>query len=113
MKMKNTLTLLLAGLMAVSMTACSSQITGASRDNAKTNAASRPIYSANKALEEDGAITLTNVSQAKNLILLIGDGMGPEQVKAGEIYKGEQLAMQSFPYQTKHRIGIPYYSLLV
>ena len=100
MKMKNTLTLLLAGLMAVSMTACSSQVTGVSRGNAKTNVASRPINSANKGLEEDGPITLTEVSQAKNLILLIGDGMGPEQIKAGEIYKGEGLAMQGFPYKT-------------
>ena len=87
--------------MAVSMTACSSQVSGASRSKAKTNATSRPLNSANKTLDEDGSITLTDVSQAKNLILLIGDGMGPEQVNAGEIYKGEKLAMQGFPYQTK------------
>ena len=36
----------------------------------------------------------------KNVILLIGDGMGPNQVKAGELYKGKQLAMQKIKQQT-------------
>ena len=36
----------------------------------------------------------------KNVILLIGDGMGPNQIKAGEIYKGKQLAMQSISQKT-------------
>lgn len=46
-------------------------------------------------------IILDNVTQAKNVILLIGDGMGPNQIKAGEIFKGEELVMQKFPYSTK------------
>lgn len=36
---------------------------------------------------------------AKNVILLIGDGMGPEHIKAGELYEGSLLAMQKFPTQ--------------
>ena len=44
---------------------------------------------------------LENVSEVKNVVLLIGDGMGPEHIKAGEIYKGEELVMQKFPYKTK------------
>ena len=48
-----------------------------------------------------GPIILDNVTQAKNVILLIGDGMGPNQIKAGEIFKGEELVMQQFPYSTK------------
>ena len=48
-----------------------------------------------------GPIVLNNVTQAKNVILLIGDGMGPNQIKAGEIFKGEELIMQKFPYSTK------------
>ena len=48
-----------------------------------------------------GPIILDNVTQAKNVILLIGDGMGPNQIKAGEIFKGEELVMQTFPYSTK------------
>ena len=51
--------------------------------------------------DKDDGIILKDVQQAKNVILLIGDGMGPEQIKAGELFKGEKLAMQKFPYQTK------------
>ena len=36
----------------------------------------------------------------KNVILLIGDGMGPNQIKAGEIVKGEPLFMQGIPQAT-------------
>ena len=51
--------------------------------------------------EKDEPIILKNVTQAKNVILMIGDGMGPEQILAGEVFKGEPLTMQGFPYQTK------------
>ena len=40
---------------------------------------------------------LTNI---KNVILMIGDGMGPNHVKASEIYKGSQLAIHSMPFST-------------
>ena len=49
----------------------------------------------------DGPIILKDVKHAKNVILMIGDGMGPQQIKAGELYKGESLTMQNFPYMTK------------
>ena len=49
----------------------------------------------------DKTIVLENVTTAKNVILLIGDGMGPNQITAGEVFKGEKLAMQKFPYATK------------
>lgn len=42
---------------------------------------------------------IENITEIKNVIILIGDGMGPVQIKAGEIYKGEQLIMQQFPYR--------------
>ena len=45
-------------------------------------------------------IVLDNVTKAKNVILLIGDGMGPNQIKAGNLYKGDDLYLESFPYQT-------------
>ncbi len=51
--------------------------------------------------KEDRTIVLGNVTTAKNIILLIGDGMGPNQVTVGEIFKGEKLTMQKFPYATK------------
>ncbi len=45
-------------------------------------------------------IILGNVTTAKNVILLIGDGMGPNQIKAGNLYKRDALYLESFPYQT-------------
>ena len=36
----------------------------------------------------------------KNVILMIGDGMGPEQIKAGELFKGEKLFLQGIAQQT-------------
>lgn len=44
-------------------------------------------------------IILENVQKAKNVILLIGDGMGKEHIKAGSLYKGKDLVMQGFPYR--------------
>ena len=36
----------------------------------------------------------------KNVIILIGDGMGPNQIRFGELYKGEKLFMQSLTNRT-------------
>ncbi len=35
----------------------------------------------------------------RNLIIIIGDGMGPEQIRAAEMYKGSPLLFKSFPHQ--------------
>ena len=110
MKFRNALTCLLAGLMVGSMTACGAQEATVIREK-KTQKTAQSLsnrmeadqeggFAVNGITEEDGAITLKNVTKAKNIILLIGDGMGPQQIKAGEIYKGEALAMQGFPYKT-------------
>lgn len=40
------------------------------------------------------------LANIKNVILMIGDGMGPNHVKAGEIYKGSQMAIHSMPFST-------------
>ena len=73
------ITLALAGAMSLSMISCGD---------------------ANNGENVDTGIRLPNVTQAKNVILLIGDGMGPAQIRAGELYKGEKLAMQKFPHKT-------------
>ena len=39
--------------------------------------------------------------EIKNVILLIGDGMGPNQIKAGELYKREKLYMQKMSQAVK------------
>ncbi|MBL7012235.1 MAG: alkaline phosphatase [Kiritimatiellales bacterium] len=36
----------------------------------------------------------------RNIILCIGDGMGPEQVKAARYYAGTNLFFETFPYQS-------------
>ena len=38
-----------------------------------------------------------SANQMKNVILMIGDGMGKNHIRAGEIYKGEKLHMQNLP----------------
>ena len=88
MKTKKILSLVLVGMMAASVGGVGVSLASAANKTADLTAT------------ENATITLTNVTKAKNIILLIGDGMGPEQIKAGEIYKGEALTMQGFPYKT-------------
>ena len=38
-----------------------------------------------------------NVTNAKNIILLIGDGMGPEEIRAGSLFKDGGLYMEKMP----------------
>ncbi len=116
MKLKNTLAFLFAGLMTTSMAACGSKAS-ATIDNtaiAVTNSSTSsksvvqrkdtPVKGVGAKVEttsvENSPIVLTDVTKAKNVILMIGDGMGPDQIKAGQIYKGEALTMQGFPYKT-------------
>lgn len=93
--LKKWFALAAAGMMACSMTSCAdivSKVTGMFGGNSQSE---------NSVEEETNQpIILKNVTEAKNVILMIGDGMGPQQIKAGEVFKGEQLAMQGFPYKT-------------
>lgn len=54
-----------------------------------------------KELDPIQYIEYGNVTTAKNIILLIGDGMGMEQVRAGQIYQGDYLYMQKIPNNVK------------
>ncbi len=49
-----------------------------------------------------GIISVSAVvdQQVKNVIFMIGDGMGKEQIKAGAIHKGSNLVFQDFEFQT-------------
>ena len=93
--LKKWFALAAAGMMACSMTSCAdivSKVTGMFGGNSQSE---------NSVEEETNQpIILKNVTEAKNVILMIGDGMGPQQIKAGEVFKGERLAMQGFPYKT-------------
>ena len=58
------------------------------------------LIGCNKKAEELGTVTL-EADVVKNVILFIGDGMGPEQIKFGEIMKEAPLCFQEFPYMTQ------------
>ncbi|MBO5736636.1 MAG: alkaline phosphatase [Clostridia bacterium] len=92
--MKQWLALVSAGVMTLSMASCS-DLTGMLAG--LTGGASVESI---ESVEDDTPIILKEVTTAKNVILMIGDGMGPNQIKAGELYRGEALAMQQFPYMT-------------
>ena len=42
----------------------------------------------------------TTKQKVKNIIIMIGDGMGPNHILAGALKKGEELNMQKIPYST-------------
>ncbi len=44
------------------------------------------------------AVQTTIANQPKNIIFFIGDGMGPEQVKAANYYNGGSLSFESFTH---------------
>ena len=87
--MKQWLALVAAGMMTFSMSSCADVMGMVSG-----------LLGSNQSVEDDTPIILENVTKAKNVILMIGDGMGPEQIKAGELLRGEPLTMQQFPYMT-------------
>jgi len=81
-----------AGMMTLSMASCSDikgKITGLFGKDSEESVE-----------PENTTVILKEGTEVKNVILMIGDGMGPQQIKAGEIFKGEQLCMQGFPYKT-------------
>ncbi len=47
-----------------------------------------------------GLLCAVYAGSIRNVILCIGDGMGPEQVKAARLYNGADLFFESFPYKT-------------
>ena len=85
---KKIISLTIAIVVALSITAC------------KKPGNSSSGSSSQGGQNEGQTNVLNNVTKAKNLILMIGDGMGPVQIQAGEIFKGEPLTMQGFPYKT-------------
>ncbi len=47
------------------------------------------------------ALEATSGTTATNVIVMIGDGMGPEQVEAARYYSGGQLSFEILPYQAE------------
>ncbi len=112
--MKKILSVLLASMMICSLCACgetTQSSTGATSEN--SNAITAPPTSEVK--EDDGKGSAeTDVLEwvdyaeydleedvpVKNIILMIGDGMGENIIKASEIVKGDKLVMSGMDYTT-------------
>ncbi len=90
LKIKRLAALLAAGMMTFSMAACD-DVLGGLFGGAGTS----------EETPQEQPIILTEVTKAKNVILMIGDGMGPEHIKVGAIYNEKPLTMEGFPYMTK------------
>ena len=86
MKFKKTFALLLVGALAMSMMACAADSNYVL--NADTNNENSVLSSA-ETEEGNSPIILQNVTQAKNVILMIGDGMGPNKLKRGKFTKAK------------------------
>lgn len=105
--MKKLLSVLLALAMVCSFAACSSSN---SSQTTETTVSSQSETSAETVSTEDNKEKLEWVDYteynleedvpAKNLILMIGDGMGKNIIKASEIVKGDKLVMSGMKYRT-------------
>lgn len=105
--MKKLLSVLLALAMVCSFAACSSSN---SSQTTETTVSSQSETSADTVSTEDNKEKLEWVDYAeynleedvpaKNVILMIGDGMGKNIIKASEIVKGDKLVMSGMKYRT-------------
>ncbi len=105
MKPKKLLAVILALVMLLSVTACATpESTTATTAPTVTTQAVETTVAEIESDELNWAETRTyNLSEdeeVKNIILLIGDGMGENIIKNAEIVKGDKLAMQAMPYST-------------
>ena len=105
--MKKLLSVLLALTMVCSFVACSSSNSSQATD---TTSASQSETSAESVSTEENKEKLEWVDYAeynleedvpaKNVILMIGDGMGKEIIKGSEVVKGDKLVMSGMKYKT-------------
>ena len=105
--MKKLLSVLLALTMVCSFSACSSSNSSQATD---TTSASQSETSAESVSTEENKEKLEWVDYAeynleedvpaKNVILMIGDGMGKEIIRGSEVIKGDKLVMSGMKYKT-------------
>ena len=87
MKLRKGLALILALGMLTGLIGCNKKV----EDGSSSSDTSEEAYS---------TVTL-EADVVKNVILFIGDGMGPEQIDFGAIMKESPLRFQEFPYMTQ------------
>ncbi len=110
--MKKILSVLLASLMLISFASCADT---QESSNTETTVDNMGFYTAPVTTPEDEVVTAENdvlewVDFAeynlkedvpvKNIILMIGDGMGENIIKASEIVKGDKLVMSGIKNKT-------------
>lgn len=102
--MKKLLTVLLALSMVCSFAACSSSEssqTSATTPSSQTETVAETSSPTEKLEWVDYAeYNLEEDVPAKNVILMIGDGMGKEIIKGSEVVKGDKLVMSGMKYST-------------
>ncbi|MDO5124545.1 MAG: alkaline phosphatase [Eubacteriales bacterium] len=100
--MRKLLALLLVLMTAIGITACTkgdADITQPTTDVITTAETTAPeIESDLLNWAECTEYSFDEDEQVKNIILLIGDGMGENIIKNAEIVKGEKLSMQNMPH---------------
>ncbi len=103
--MKKLLAFILAIVMAASFTACSNGDKAQSENTVDATVAAQEttaLSSDTDSLEwvDYAEYNLDENAKVKNVILMIGDGMGENIIKASEIVKGDKLVMSGLKNQT-------------
>lgn len=108
--MKKLLSALLAIAMLCSFAACSSQESSSSGSSAASQTEVQATDTSSAAAAQDNTEELTWVDYTEytleedvpvqNIILMIGDGMGKNIIKASEVVKGDKLVMSGMPHST-------------
>lgn len=102
--MKKILSILLSAIIISSFTACTNNTNNSSSEVQTTVTQETTVA---EELETDKVVwvpykeySLDEDSEVKNIILMIGDGMGENIIKASEIVKGDKLVMSGMKNQT-------------
>lgn len=106
--MKKILCVLLASLMIISFCACSDSQNSAT-EATTTAETTAPVTDEKLGLAETDVLEWVDYKEydleedvpVKNIILMIGDGMGTNTIKAAEIVKGDKLVMSGIKNQTQ------------
>lgn len=105
--MKKILSILLTAFMVCSLTACSQGQETTTQTTTEVTA-TEPATEEKKLLAETDELKWSDYKvynlkedvPVKNIILMIGDGMGENIIKASEIVKGDKLSMSGLPHKT-------------
>ena len=107
--LKKLLAVLMSAVILASFAACSNDAASNSKTEQTTSqsSANEAVQTTSPSVETDNVdwvpfkeYSLDSDSKVKNIILMIGDGMGENIIKAVEIVKGDKLIMSGLPNQT-------------